>query len=114
MARKKHQQQSETPFGGTKTKRRLAVNASMMTQVEPLSDNQKRIFESWDEGKNMFIYGCAGTGKTFCALYNALKDTLSDNPKYDHVYVVRSLVATREIGFSPGTHEDKADIYQIP
>ena len=31
-----------------------------------------------------------------------------------HVYVVRSLVATREIGFLPGTHEDKADIYQIP
>jgi phosphate starvation-inducible protein PhoH len=27
---------------------------------------------------------------------------------------VRSLVATREIGFLPGSHEDKADIYQIP
>ena len=22
----------------------------------------------------MFIYGCAGTGKTFCALYKALYD----------------------------------------
>ena len=30
------------------------------------------------------------------------------------VYLVRSLVATREIGFLPGSHEDKADIYQIP
>ena len=28
--------------------------------------------------------------------------------------MVRSLVATREIGFLPGDHEDKADIYQIP
>ena len=28
--------------------------------------------------------------------------------------MVRSLVSTREIGFLPGDHEDKADIYQIP
>ena len=33
---------------------------------------------------------------------------------YDKIYLVRSLVATREIGFLPGDHEDKADIYQIP
>lgn len=113
MARKK-QQNNDNPFGGSKTNRRLPVNASHMSKVEPLSENQKRIFEAWDEGKNLFIYGCAGTGKTFCALYNALKDTISDDAKYDSVYVVRSLVATREIGFLPGTHEDKADIYQIP
>ena len=62
----------------------------------------------------MFIYGCAGTGKTFTVLYNALQDVLKDNPTYESVYLVRSLVATREIGFLPGTHEDKADIYQIP
>lgn len=113
MARKK-QQTNDNPFGGSKTNRRLPVNASHMSKVEPLSENQKRIFDAWDEGKNLFIYGCAGTGKTFCALYNALKDTISDDAKYDSVYVVRSLVATREIGFLPGTHEDKADIYQIP
>ena len=62
----------------------------------------------------MFIYGCAGTGKTFTVLYNALQDVLKDNADYESVYMVRSLVATREIGFLPGTHEDKADIYQIP
>ena len=28
--------------------------------------------------------------------------------------MVRSLVATREIGFLPATHEDKASLYQIP
>lgn len=113
MARKK-QQSNDNPFGGSKTNRRLPVNTSHMSKVEPLSPNQKRIFDAWDEGKNLFIYGCAGTGKTFCALYNALKDTIGDDAKYDSVYVVRSLVATREIGFLPGTHEDKADIYQIP
>ena len=39
---------------------------------------------------------------------------MSDKTPYDKIYLVRSLVATREIGFLPGDHEDKADIYQIP
>ena len=95
-------------------KRRLSIHADLMTKVEPLTPNQARIFKAWEEGKHMFIYGCAGTGKTFTVLYNALQDVLKDNPTYDSVYLVRSLVATREIGFLPGSHEDKADIYQIP
>ena len=33
---------------------------------------------------------------------------------YDKVYIVRSLVSTREIGFLPGDHEDKSSLYQIP
>jgi len=109
MARKKPQANNTLA-----TKRRLPVNADMMTQVDPLTPNQGRIFDAWDEGKHMFIYGCAGTGKTFTVLYKALKDVLKDNADYEKVYLVRSLVATREIGFLPGSHEDKADIYQIP
>ena len=97
-----------------KTKRQLPISSDMMVPVEPLTDNQERIFKAWDEGKHLFIYGCAGTGKTFCALYKALHDCLSATPAYDHVYMVRSLVATREIGFLPGDHEDKSSLYQIP
>ena len=98
----------------TKTKRRNPIDASIMVPVEPLTENQERIFKSWDEGKHLFIYGAAGTGKTFCALYKALYDCLKATPSYDNVYVVRSLVATREIGFLPGDHEDKSSLYQIP
>ena len=39
---------------------------------------------------------------------------LDPETPYEKVYMVRSLVPTREIGFLPGDHEDKADIYQIP
>ena len=59
-------------------------------------------------------YGCAGTGKTFITLFKALSDVLNENTPYEKIYLVRSLVSTREIGFLPGDHEDKADIYQIP
>ena len=98
----------------SKSQRRLPVNADLMVKVEPLSENQEKIFKAWDEGKHLFIYGCAGTGKTFTALYKALYDTLKSTAAYERVYLVRSLVATREIGFLPGDHEDKSSLYQIP
>ena len=85
-----------------------------LVKVEPITDNQKLLFDAWDEGKNIFAYGCAGTGKTFAALYLALKEVLDDKTPYEKVFVVRSLVSTREIGFLPGDHEDKSSLYQIP
>jgi predicted ribonuclease YlaK len=98
----------------SKTKRRNPIDATRMVKVSPLTENQEKIFKSWDEGKHLFIYGAAGTGKTFCAMYKALYDCLKTAPSYENVYIVRSLVATREIGFLPGDHEDKSSLYQIP
>ena len=95
-------------------KRKKPINSSTFVSVEPITENQKKMVADYDSGKHLFTYGCAGTGKTFMALYLALRDVLDENTPYDKVYIVRSLVATREIGFLPGTHEDKADIYQIP
>lgn len=95
-------------------KRRKPINHDLMTKISPLTENQEKVFSAWDEGKHLFIYGCAGTGKTFIALYKALQACLSNVPSYDQVYLVRSLVPSREIGFLPGTSDDKADIYQIP
>ena len=97
-----------------KTQRRLPISSDMMVPVEPLTENQEKIFKAWDEGKHMFVYGAAGTGKTFTVLYKALYDCLKATPSYERVYLVRSLVATREIGFLPGDHEDKSSLYQIP
>ena len=95
-------------------KRKKPLNAAILTDIEPLTDNQRIFFEEYAKDKNMFGYGCAGTGKTFIALYLALKDVLSEETPYEKVYIVRSLVSTREIGFLPGDHEDKSSLYQIP
>ena len=95
-------------------KRKKPINTDLLNKIEPITDNQKLLFDAWDEGKNIFAYGCAGTGKTFAALYLALKDVLDSTTPYDKVFVVRSLVSTREIGFLPGDHEDKSSLYQIP
>jgi len=95
-------------------KRKKPVNGDYLVDIEAITDNQKRLFDSYKEGKHIIAYGAAGTGKTFVTLYNALKDVLDPETPYERIYIVRSLVSTREIGFLPGDHEDKSDIYQVP
>ena len=95
-------------------KRKKPYNSDMMVDVQPLTPNQKHAFASYSEGKNLFLYGAAGTGKTFITLYQALKQVLDPVTPFQKVVLVRSLVSTREIGFLPGDHEDKAALYQIP
>ena len=115
MPRKK---KAEQPIGvgltAKQMKRKKPINADMMRDIEPLTDNQKTLFDSYESGKNLVAYGAAGTGKTFITLYNALCDVLDQSTPYEKIYIVRSLVATREIGFLPGDHEDKSSLYQIP
>ena len=95
-------------------KRKKPIGNTYLLDIEPITDNQKILFDSYAQGKHLVAYGTAGTGKTFISLYNALADVLDESTPYEKIYLVRSLVSTREIGFLPGDHEDKADIYQIP
>jgi len=95
-------------------KRKKPINSDFLREIEPLTENQKILYDSYDAGKNIVAYGAAGTGKTFITLYNALCDVLDPTTPYEKIYLVRSLVATREIGFLPGDHEDKSSLYQIP
>jgi len=118
MARNRRRNSGDSPIGiGTTArnrKKRKAINADTLLDIQPLTKNQTVLFDAYDLDKHLFVYGCAGTGKTFCALYLALKDVLDDLTPYDKIVIVRSLVATREIGFLPGDHEDKSSLYQIP
>jgi len=95
-------------------KRKKPINIDLMRDIEPLTENQKLLYDAYADNKNVVAYGCAGTGKTFITLYNALQDVLDEHTPYEKIYIVRSLVATREIGFLPGDHEDKSSLYQIP
>ena len=72
------------------------------------------MFDAFSKQKNLYLYGAAGTGKTFIGMYLALQEILNEKSSYDKLYIVRSLVPTREIGFLPGDHDDKAELYQIP
>lgn len=116
MARRKRTNDQPIGVGMTakQMKRKKPINADFLLDIEPLTDNQKKLFDAYAEGKNVVAYGAAGTGKTFITLFNALMDVFNPESPYEKIYIIRSLVSTREIGFLPGDHEDKSSLYQIP
>ena len=116
-AKKRNGNGSQSGIGSMSNKqlkRKKPINSDMMVDIKPLTKSQEKFFDEYKKGKNVFAYGAAGTGKTFIALYLALKEVLDQMTFFENVYVVRSLVSTREIGFLPGDHEDKSFLYQIP
>ena len=95
-------------------KRKRPINSGLLKEIQPLTDNQELLCKHYDLQQNIVAYGVAGTGKSFVVLYKALKEVMDERTPYDKIYIVRSLVPTREIGFLPGDHEDKSSLYQIP
>ena len=96
------------------SKKNKELNHQQLVTIKPITDNQKQVFATWKKGKNQFLFGSAGTGKTFVSLYLALNDIFDLKKPYERVILVRSLIPTREIGFLPGDEEDKAALYQVP
>jgi len=80
--------------------------------VKPLTPTQDDMFFAWEEKKHICAHGTAGTGKSFLSLYLAINDVL--NKKQKQIIIVRSAVATRDIGHLPGTLEEKTAQYEIP
>tara|TARA_B100000900_G_scaffold350835_1_gene317583 strand:+ start:2066 stop:2746 length:681 start_codon:yes stop_codon:yes gene_type:complete len=85
-----------------------------LIQIEPITKNQVKAFESWADGENLVLAGSAGTGKTFVAMYLALQTSLEPSTPYHKVVVVRSIVPTRDMGYLPGTKEEKVEPFETP
>lgn len=80
----------------------------------PKTDNQSKTYNAYKEGKNLVLHGLAGTGKTFVSLYLALEEVLDKSNKQNDIFIVRSIVSTRDIGFLPGDEQEKVSIYEAP
>lgn len=89
------------------TPSRIGIRSLEMRDVQPMTGTQRRVFESWDAGLDLMLSGYAGTGKTFLASFLALSTGLK-------VYIVRSAVPTRDMGFMPGNAKEKAAMYEGP
>ena len=76
-----------------------------LQRVEPLTKNQKLTFEAYEAGKHLMLHGIAGTGKSYISMYLALNQILSGSEQYKKLYIVRSVVPTRDMGFLPGNNK---------
>ncbi len=96
---------------GRRNQKRDALSALnfYLKEIEPLTKSQVAVFDSY---KHLMLHGCAGTGKTFISLYLALDDLQKE--EYSRIVLVRSAVPTREMGFLPGTEDEKSKVYEAP
>lgn len=85
-----------------------------LKHIEPLTENQKLTFNSYQNEYNLVLHGIAGTGKSFIANYLAIKQILEGDYRYKKLVIVRSVVPTRDMGFLPGNSREKAKVYEAP
>jgi phosphate starvation-inducible PhoH-like protein len=85
-----------------------------LKRVHPLTENQKKTFDAFRVGKHLMLHGMAGTGKTFLSMYLAINDLMSGTSDQEKIYVIRSVVPTRDMGFLPGSQKEKMKVYEAP
>lgn len=85
-----------------------------LKRVHPLTEVQSLMYQNFEQGKNIYAHGTAGTGKTFLALYLALTQLLNPDSEIKRIIVVRSIVPSRDIGFLPGDVDEKIGVYETP
>ena len=90
------------------------VRIDDLLTFQPITENQTLTCDAYKNDKHLLLHGIAGTGKTFLSLYLALEDVLDPSTVYDDVFIVRSVVSTRDIGFLPGDEQEKVSIYEAP
>lgn len=85
-----------------------------MRIITPLTDNQKVMFDSYYNEYDICAFGSAGTGKSFIGCYLGISDVLDPKQPHQQVIIVRSAVASRDVGFMPGSLEEKTAYYEMP
>ena len=92
----------------------LKIKLESLKTLSPITKNQEKVFKAYREGNHLCLAGSAGTGKTFLAIGLGLEDVSDKETLFDKLVIVRSIVPTRDIGFLPGTEEEKNDAYTAP
>lgn len=87
-----------------------------LEQIQPKNKNQELAFQLWqrDQVDCLALTQQAGVGKTLLAMYFALESVLDESTPFEKVVVIRSAVQGRDIGFLPGSEEEKNAQYEEP
>lgn len=92
----------------------FARNSLRLKDIQPLTGNQSKLFAHYEKDRHLFVHGCPGTGKSFLNIFLALQELMKDDCLYKRLIIIRSAVPTRDIGFLPGSPEEKVALYEIP
>lgn len=92
----------------------MHIRIDDLITIDPMTAHQRDVFDAWRSGDNVAMVGTAGTGKTFLAMYLALEEVMDKSSPFDTVRIIRSVVPTREVGFLPGTLDEKLQAFTGP
>lgn len=92
----------------------MNIRIDDLLTVDPATPNQKLAYDAYKSGDNLAMVGTAGTGKTFLAMYLALEEVMDKSTPFERLHIIRSVVPTREVGFLPGTLDEKLQAFTGP
>lgn len=96
-----------------KRKQKAGPDRSLtLKKIEPRTPNQQETVDAFNDDYNLVLHGVAGTGKTFLSLWIGLNEVMKG--RYSKVIIVRSVVPSRDMGFLPGTANEKMAVYEAP
>ena len=121
MATKRQKPQTDFHDDSEKVKHQPVVSNSLRIKLDhlktfdALTENQQLFFDMYKGGAYfMGLFGSPGVGKTFLALYKAIEEVLDKTNSFKQVVIVRSIVQLRDVGYLPGSLEEKQEIYELP
>lgn len=97
-----------------KSNRRTQQSGLLLNEIQPLTNTQRDVFRSYNSGQNTVLHGCAGTGKTFLSAFLAIRDIMEKVDGKQQLIIVRSVVPSRDMGFLPGSIQEKSKVYEEP
>lgn len=99
----------------TGTRDNRAIRLANLMKLEPLTDTQEDFCHAYEDGiEALVMFGSAGTGKSFLALYYALQDVLTPLSPYKKIIIIRSSVQGRDQGHLPGDADEKMEQFEKP
>lgn len=94
--------------------KKLVLSIDSMFTIQSESDNQFLFLNNYHKYDVHLLLGLPGTGKSYLSLYRGIEDVLDKSSPYEKVVLIRSAVASRDIGFLPGNEEEKGSVYEKP
>lgn len=85
-----------------------------LANIQAITENQQKTFDAFEQNKHLMLHGMAGTGKTFVSMYLALKELMNKTSAQNKIFIIRSVVPTRDMGFLPGNQKEKMKVYEAP
>ena len=112
LTRKERRVQKQTGKGDSSETVTNRLNF-ILKRINPLTDNQRVTFESYNSNSHLLLVGTAGTGKSFLSVYLGMSDIMN-HKGHNKLIIIRSVVPTRDMGFLPGSNKEKSKVYEAP